>query len=230
MCGSRASLPHACGIRLLALAMHSPCFTLHPIASAPIEPAPHRLRTHTPAFAVVSRRVTRQRLRQIRILPVPRRIARSTISTVRPTAPNTTAWAAAYTPAPNVTRASPPCAPTDHPWSASRLCDLPRPPVPGAVGQLGPASVLVGVCGGLGRQRVPCVGRGRGRGGHDLGGARVVRGLGARLVRHASELPSTERSELIDCVATMGITRHCRVRANAFSSPLGSSSPTLAKA
>ena len=49
-------------------------------------------------------------------------------------------------------------------------------------------------------------------------------------VRHASELPSTERSELMDCVATMGITRHCRVRANAFSSPLGSSSPTLANA
>ena len=34
----------------------------------------------------------------------------------------------------------------------------------------------------------------------------------------------------MDCVATMGMTRHCRVRANAFSSPLGSSSPTLAKA
>ena len=30
----------------------------------------------------------------------------------------------------------------------------------------------------------------------------------------------------MDCVATMGITRHCRVRAKAFSSPLGSSSPT----
>ena len=42
-------------------------------------------------------------------------------------------------------------------------------------------------------------------------------------VRHASELPSTDRSELIDWVATMGITRHCRVRAKAFSSPLGSS-------
>ena len=34
----------------------------------------------------------------------------------------------------------------------------------------------------------------------------------------------------MDWVATMGMTRHCRVRANAFSSPLGSSSPTLAKA
>ena len=49
-------------------------------------------------------------------------------------------------------------------------------------------------------------------------------------VRHASELPSTERSELMDCVATIGMTRHCRVRAKAFSSPLGSSSPTLANA
>ena len=34
----------------------------------------------------------------------------------------------------------------------------------------------------------------------------------------------------MDWVATMGMTRHCRVRAKAFSSPLGSSSPTLAKA
>ena len=59
---------------------------------------------------------------------------------MRPTAPNTPARAAAYTPAPNVTSASPPCAPTDHPSSASRLCDLTRPPVPGAVGQLGSAT------------------------------------------------------------------------------------------
>ena len=51
-----------------------------------------------------------------------------------------------------------------------------------------------------------------------------------RSVRHASELPSTDRNELMDCVATMGMTRHCRVSAKAFSSPLGSSSPTLAKA
>ena len=49
-------------------------------------------------------------------------------------------------------------------------------------------------------------------------------------VRQPSLLPRTERSELMDCVATMGITRHCRVRAKAFSSPLGSSSPTLANA
>ena len=81
-----------------------------------------------------------------------------------------------------IASARPPCAPTDHPSSASSLCDLARPPVPGAVGQLGPAAALVGVVGGLGRQRVPCVGRGvvggrgLGRGGHDLGRACVVRG------------------------------------------------------
>ena len=33
----------------------------------------------------------------------------------------------------------------------------------------------------------------------------------------------------MDCVATIGTSRHCRVSANAFSSPLGSSSPTVAK-
>ena len=37
--------------------------------------------------------------------------------------------------------------------------------------------------------------------------------------RQASEVPSTDRSEDMDWVATMGMTRHCRVRANAFSSP-----------
>ena len=31
-----------------------------------------------------------------------------------------------------------------------------RPPVPGAVGQLGPVAALVGVCGGMGRHRVLC--------------------------------------------------------------------------
>ena len=38
-------------------------------------------------------------------------------------------------------------------------------------------------------------------------------------VRQASVPDSTERSEEIDCVATIGMQRHCRVRANAFSSP-----------
>ena len=47
--------------------------------------------------------------------------------------------------------------------------------------------------------------------------------------RQASEVPRTDRSEDMDWVATMGMTRHCRVRANAFSSPEGSSSPTEAK-
>ena len=93
-----------------------------------------------------------------------------------------------------IASARPPCAPTDHPSSASNLCDLARPPLSGAVGQLGPAAALVGLVGGLGRQRVPCVGRGvvggrgLGRGGHDLGGACVVRGLGARLVRELKKI------------------------------------------
>ena len=42
-------------------------------------------------------------------------------------------------------------------------------------------------------------------------------------VRQASVPDSTERSEEIDCVATIGMQRHCRVSANAFSSPAGSS-------
>ena len=49
-------------------------------------------------------------------------------------------------------------------------------------------------------------------------------------VRHASPEGSTERSEEIDCVATIGMQRHCRVSANAFSSPDGSSCPTVANA
>ena len=49
-------------------------------------------------------------------------------------------------------------------------------------------------------------------------------------VRHASPEGSTERSEEIDCVATIGMQRHCRVSANAFSSPAGSSWPTVANA
>ena len=151
----------------------SPCVWRPSRPDASPWPAP-RERSRPCAFAVVSRRGTRQRLRQIRILPVPRRIARSTTSTVRPTAPNTTARAAAYTPVPNVTSASPPCAPTDHPSSASSLCDLARPPVPGAVGQLGPAAALVGLVGGLGR------------GCNDLGGARVVR---------ATRLPPLSRAD-----------------------------------
>ena len=48
--------------------------------------------------------------------------------------------------------------------------------------------------------------------------------------RQASDDPNTDRSEEMDCVATMGIQRHCRVSANDFSSPDGSSSPTEAKA
>ena len=47
-------------------------------------------------------------------------------------------------------------------------------------------------------------------------------------VRHASELPSTDRNEEMDWVATIGMQRHCRVRAKDFSSPEGSSSPTEA--
>ena len=47
---------------------------------------------------------------------------------------------------------------------------------------------------------------------------------------HASELPKTARSEEMDCVATIGMQRHWRVRAKDFSSPDGSSSPTEAKA
>ena len=69
-------------------------------------------------------------------------------------------------------------------------CELPlaRPPVPGAVGQLGPVAALVGLCGGMGRQGIPRLGRGAVRGcglcrdGHDLGGARFVRRVSARLV------------------------------------------------
>ena len=49
-------------------------------------------------------------------------------------------------------------------------------------------------------------------------------------VRQASVPDSTERSEELDCVATIGMQRHCRVRANAFSSPEGSSCPTVANA
>ena len=51
-----------------------------------------------------------------------------------------------------------------------------------------------------------------------------------RSVRQASPPGSTERSEEIDCVATIGTQRHCRVSANAFSSPEGSSCPTVANA
>ena len=47
--------------------------------------------------------------------------------------------------------------------------------------------------------------------------------------RHASELPSTARNEDMDWVATIGMHRHCRVKAKDFSSPVGSSSPTEAK-
>ena len=67
--------------------------------------------------------------------------------------------------------------------------DLARPPVPGAVGQFGPVAALVGLVGGMGRQRIPYVGRcavrgrGLGRGCNNLDGARVVRAGGARLVR-----------------------------------------------
>jgi len=49
-------------------------------------------------------------------------------------------------------------------------------------------------------------------------------------VRHASPEGSTERSEEIDWVATIGTHRHWRVSANAFSSPDGSSCPTVANA
>ena len=41
-------------------------------------------------------------------------------------------------------------------------------------------------------------------------------------------LPSTDRNEEMDWVATIGMQRHCRVRAKDFSSPDGSSSPTEA--
>ena len=47
--------------------------------------------------------------------------------------------------------------------------------------------------------------------------------------RHASPSPRTDLSEAIDCVATMGMHLLCRVRANAFSSPDGSSSPQVTK-
>ena len=46
--------------------------------------------------------------------------------------------------------------------------------------------------------------------------------------RHASDQPNTARSDEIDCVATIGISRDWRVSANAFSSPAGSFSPTVA--
>ena len=44
--------------------------------------------------------------------------------------------------------------------------------------------------------------------------------------RQASDDPNTERSEEMDCVATIGMQRHCWVSAKDFSSPDGSSSPT----
>ena len=47
--------------------------------------------------------------------------------------------------------------------------------------------------------------------------------------RHASDWPSTARSDEIDCVATIGMSRDWRVSANIFSSPAGSSSPTVTK-
>ena len=46
--------------------------------------------------------------------------------------------------------------------------------------------------------------------------------------RHASDWPSTARSDEIERVATIGISRDWRVSANIFSSPAGSSSPTVA--
>ena len=45
--------------------------------------------------------------------------------------------------------------------------------------------------------------------------------------RHASDWPSTARSDEIDCVATMGIRRNCRVSANLLVAG-GSSSPPRA--
>ena len=83
----RASLPHACGIRLLAWAMHSPCFTTHAIASAPIEPlhtACGCARSHSLSSPDASRASASVKPGS---WPVPRRIARSTTSTVRPSAP-----------------------------------------------------------------------------------------------------------------------------------------------
>ncbi len=49
-------------------------------------------------------------------------------------------------------------------------------------------------------------------------------------VRQLSSPPSADRSELMLCVATMGISRACRDSANARSSPVGSVSPTVANA
>ena len=48
--------------------------------------------------------------------------------------------------------------------------------------------------------------------------------------RHASPSPRTAFSDVIDCVATIGMQRDWRVSANAFSSPPGSSSPLVTKA
>ena len=45
--------------------------------------------------------------------------------------------------------------------------------------------------------------------------------------RHDSPSPSTDRSDEMLCVATIGMQRDWRVRANAFSSPAGSSSPVV---
>ena len=47
-------------------------------------------------------------------------------------------------------------------------------------------------------------------------------------VRQASPPRVALRSEATDWVATIGITRLCLVRAKLFSSPAGSSSPTVA--
>ena len=49
-------------------------------------------------------------------------------------------------------------------------------------------------------------------------------------VRQLSSPGSAERSELMLCVATIGISRACRDSANVRSSPVGSVSPTVAKA
>ena len=49
-------------------------------------------------------------------------------------------------------------------------------------------------------------------------------------VRQLSSPGSADRSELMLCVATIGISRACRDSANVRSSPVGSVSPTVAKA
>ena len=49
-------------------------------------------------------------------------------------------------------------------------------------------------------------------------------------VRHASSLASADRNDEMLCVATIGIRRAWRDRAKARSSPVGSVSPTVAKA